>query len=73
MSNLEGLEYALLKEIKFLQNSNHINIIKLLDVFYKRNLLYFSLESGIIDLGDLLIKEKERIPLEPQHVKCLAK
>jgi serine/threonine protein kinase len=62
-----------LKEIKFLQNSNHINIIKLLDVFYKRNLLYFSLESGIIDLGDLLIKEKERIPLEPQHVKCLAK
>ena len=70
MSNLEGLEYALLKEIKFLQNSNHINIIKLLDVFYKRNLLYFSLESGIIDL---LIKEKERIPLETQHVKCLAK
>lgn len=31
------------------------------------------MEFGPIDLGKLIINEKERVILEPQHVKCIMK
>ena len=53
---MDGLELAILKEISMMQNLDHPNIIKLHDVFYKESLLYYSLEYGPVDLGDLLLK-----------------
>jgi cyclin-dependent kinase 7 len=70
---LNGLEFSLLREIKLLQELNHPNVIKLLDVFYLNGLLYYVLEYGAVDLGDLLFKERENIILKPEHVKCIMK
>ena len=72
ISSLDGLEFSLLREIKLLQELKHENIVKLKDVFHNKNLIYFALEYGPIDLGKLIIKEKE-IMLEPQHIKCILK
>lgn len=56
-----------------MQELKHQNIVKLHDVFYLNNLIYFALEFGPIDLGKLIINEKDRVILEPQHVKCIMK
>ena len=47
--------------------------MKLHDVFHLNGLLYFALEYGAIDLGDLILKERERIIFKPEHVKCIMK
>ena len=72
ISSLDGLEWSLLREIKLLQELKHDNIVKLRDVFHNKNLIYFALEYGPIDLGKLIINKKE-IMLEPQHIKCIVK
>ena len=56
INSLEGLEFTLLREIKLLQELNHINIVKLHDVFHIKNLLYYALEYGPIDLEQLIFK-----------------
>ena len=68
-----GLEFSLLREIKLLQELNHPNIVKLYDVFHLKGLLFYALEYGAIDLGDLIIKERETVILEEAHVKCILK
>jgi cyclin-dependent kinase 7 len=70
---LDGLEFSLLREIKLLQELNHPNIVKLHDVFHLNGLLYFALEYGAVDLGDLIQKERENIILKAEHVKCIMK
>ena len=50
---------------------NHENLIKIYDIFYKNNLMYFALEVGILDL-EKLINQQRKIILEPSHIKCLA-
>lgn len=47
---LDGLEFSLLREIKLLQELDHPNIVKLHDVFHLKNLLFFALEFGPIDM-----------------------
>lgn len=46
-----GLHHTLLREIKLLKELNHINVVKLYDVFYLKDYMYFALEYG--DVGDL--------------------
>jgi cyclin-dependent kinase 7 len=70
---LDGLEFSLLREIKLLQELNHPNVVKLYDVFHLKGLLFYALEYGAVDLGDLIMKEKESIILKEEHVKCLMK
>ena len=53
---LDGLEFSLLREIKLLQELNHPNIVKLHDVFHLKNLLFFALEYGPIDMQNLMFK-----------------
>ena len=53
---MEGLEFTLLREIKLLQELDHPNVVKLHDVFHIKNLLYFALEYGAIDLEQLMFK-----------------
>ena len=72
ISSLDGLEFSLLREIKLLQELNHVNVVKMYDVFHSKNLIYFALEYGPVDLGKLILKEKD-IMLEPQHIKCMFK
>jgi serine/threonine protein kinase len=62
--DLNGLNFSLLREIKLLQELNHPNIVKLHDVFHLKNLLYFALEYGPIDLEVLMFKERSNIVLE---------
>mmetsp|Transcript_11308 Transcript_11308/g.19035 ORF Transcript_11308/g.19035 Transcript_11308/m.19035 type:complete len:208 (+) Transcript_11308:313-936(+) len=71
--DLNGLNYSLLREIKLLQELNHPNIVKLYDVFHLKGLLFFALEYGRVDFGDLIFSEKAKsdILLEPQHIKNL--
>lgn len=38
-----------------------------------KNLIYFALEYGPVDLDDFMFKEKANIVLVPQHIKCLLK
>ncbi len=71
--DLNGLNFSLLREIKLLQELNHPNIVKLHDVFHLKNLLYFALEYGPIDLEVLMFKERSNIVLEAKHVKCIIK
>jgi len=71
--DLNGLEFYLLREIKLLQELNHPNIVKLHDVFHLNGLLYFALEYGAVDLGDLIQKHRDKIILKPEHVKCIMK
>ena len=72
--DLNGLNYSLLREIKLLQELNHPNIVKLHDVFHLKGLLFFALEYGRVDFGELMFSEKaKQIILEPQHIKCLMK
>jgi cyclin-dependent kinase 7 len=73
MFDLNGLNFSLLREIKLLQELNHPNIVKLHDVFYLKNLLYFALEYGPVDLEDLMFKEISNIIIEPHHIKCIMK
>ena len=48
--------------------------MKLYDVFHLKGLLFYALEYGELDLGELMFDEKWRSTvLEPQHVKCLMK
>lgn len=49
--------------------------MKLHDVFHLKNLLYFVLEYGPIDLENLMFdaKNRESIALEPKHIKCIMK
>lgn len=70
---LDGLEFSLLREIKLLQELNHPNVVKLHDVFHLKNLLFFALEFGAIDLADLILKERDNIILEAPHIKCIMK
>ena len=70
---MNGLNFSLLREIKLLQELNHPNIVKLHDVFHLKNLLYFALEYGPVDLEDLMFKERKNIVLEAPHVKCIMK
>lgn len=42
-------------------------------MFYLKNLIYFALEFGPIDLGKLIINEKDNVVLEAEHVKCIMK
>lgn len=70
---MDGLEFSLLREIKLLQELNHPNVVKLYDVFHLKGLLFYALEYGAVDLGDLIMKEKESIILKEEHVKCLMK
>jgi serine/threonine protein kinase len=53
---LDGLEFSLLREIKLLQELDHPNIVKLHDVFHLKNLLFFALEYGPIDMQNLMFK-----------------
>ena len=53
---LDGLEFSLLREIKLLQELDHPNIVKLHDVFHLKNLLFFALEYGPIDMYNLMFK-----------------
>lgn len=72
--DLNGLNYSLLREIKLLQELDHPNIVKLHDVFHLKGLLFFALEYGRVDFGELMFSEKaKQIILEPQHIKCLMK
>ena len=41
----------MLREIKLLQELNHVNVVKMYDVFHSKNLIYFALEFGPVDLG----------------------
>ena len=38
-----------------------------------KNLIYFALEFGPIDLGKLILNEKDNVVLEAEHVKCIMK
>lgn len=73
MTGINGIEFFLLREIKLLQELNHPNIVKLLDVFHLNGMLYFTLEYGPIDLENLIINQRDKIILEPHHVKCIMK
>ena len=53
---LDGIQWSLLREIKLLQELDHPNIVKLHDVFHLKNLLFFALEYGPIDLSHLMFK-----------------
>ena len=53
---LDGLEFSLLREIKLLQELDLPNIVKLHDVFHLKNLLFFALEYGPIDMQNLMFK-----------------
>ena len=46
-----GLHHTLLREIKLLKELNHVNIVKLYDVFYLKDFMYFALEYG--EVGSL--------------------
>ena len=65
----------MLQEIDVLHELNHPNIVKLHDVFHLKNLLYYVLEYGPIDLHHLMFhpKNRESIALEPKHIKCIMK
>ena len=73
VQGIDGLEFSLLREIKLLQELKHPNIVKLHDVFHLNGLLYFALEYGPINLLDLIQKEREKIILKPEHIKCIMK
>lgn len=84
ISQLEGLEFTLLREIKLLQELDHVNIVKLHDVFHIQNLLYFALEYGALDVEELIFKYTDQkqpgkesdvdpIVLEAKHIKCIFK
>lgn len=81
---MEGLEFTLLREIKLLQELDHVNIVKLHDVFHIQNLLYFALEYGALDVEELIFKYTDQkqpgkesdvdpIVLEAKHIKCIFK
>ena len=66
----QGVHFTTLREIKFLQELSHPNIIKLLDIFYKNNTTFLVLEYMKTDLYDL-IYDKENIMLTDAHIKCI--
>ncbi len=52
-----GIDFTVLREIKFLGELKHPNIIRLFDVFYHKYSIYLALEFAETDL-EKLIKEK---------------
>ena len=65
-----GIEFTLIREIKILQEMDHPNIVKMLDVFQLKGLLYFALEFCPVDLGEL-VRSHQSIILQPEHIKCI--
>ena len=50
----EGIDFTALREIKLLQELNHTNIIKMLDVFYIHKTIYLALEYMETDLAKIV-------------------
>lgn len=64
-----SFNFSTYKEIVHLQELDHENIIKLIDIFYKDKAIYVVLEFMVGDLYQLIHKEKPT--LTPAHVKCI--
>jgi cyclin-dependent kinase 7 len=61
-----------LREIKFLQETKHINIIKLYDVFYVQKSIFLVLEYTPFDMGAIIREgSKSGVVLKDEHIKNL--
>lgn len=64
-----SFNFSAYKEIMYLQQMKHENIVDLVDIFYKDKNIYVVLEYMVGDLYQLIHKEKAS--LKPEHVKCI--
>lgn len=64
-----SFNFSTFKEIVYLQELAHENIVKLIDIFYKDKSIYVVLEYMVGDLYQLIHKTKAQ--LLPEHVKWI--
>ncbi|EPX72375.1 transcription factor TFIIH associated cyclin-dependent protein kinase Mcs6 [Schizosaccharomyces osmophilus] len=64
----DGIDLSALREIKFLKETRHVNVIELMDVFATKSNLNIILEFLDSDL-EMLIKDKF-IVFQPAHIKA---
>lgn len=64
-----SFNFSTYREIAHIQELDHENIIKIVDVFYKDKSIYTVLEFMEGDLYQLIHKEKA--VLDPAHIKCI--
>lgn len=63
-----GINFSALKEVKYLQELRHVNIIRLYDVFAVDGTLHLVLELCPFDL-EAIIRDKMNVVLSPANVK----